>query len=72
MGIYRNISIDNFPRQGDDLGSMVRLNLDIHRADVPAMIVRSDSEKILIHLNDTRVVESTECMYNPILNGGRK
>ena len=67
MGVIRNITADNFPKQGKHLGESVEVcfHYDTSRT-VMGVIVRDDMEdpwQTIIRLNDGRYVNATECQY---------
>lgn len=66
------IGFDSFPKQGAYKGSRVRVcfNYDSGRT-VDGTVLRDDAEepgRMIIQLDDGRVVLSTECMYQPLRN----
>lgn len=75
MGVVENIAHDRFPRQGPHqfLRAKVAFHFDMaHLLD--GVIVRADAEEpfvTVIMLADGRPVLGTECMYQPIPDGGQ-
>ena len=70
MGEVSTISFDSFPKQGIYKACRVRVcfNYDSSRS-VDGTVIRDDAEepgRMIIQLDDGRVVLSTECMYQPI------
>lgn len=68
MGAHENISADRWPKQGAYLGRRVSVcfHYDTSR-EFPGVIVRDDDEepgRLIIRLDDGRVVLATECMYS--------
>lgn len=64
------IGFDRFPKQGAFKGRRVRVcfNYDASR-EVMGTVIRDDEEepgRLIIQLDDGRVVLSTECMYSPL------
>jgi len=64
------IGFDRFPRQGDFKGSVVRVCFDYDPSRiVEGTVIRDDVEepgRMIIQLDDGRVVLSTECQWQPI------
>lgn len=69
MGVEINVGFDKFPKQGSFLGRRVRVCFHYDTDNiVMGTIVRDDSEepyRMIISLDDGRVVLSVECMYSP-------
>jgi hypothetical protein len=70
MGCASNVSAAAFPKQGSYAGSRVRVcfNYDTS-ACVFGVVVRDDAEApgvIIIRLEDSRHVLSTECQWQPV------
>lgn len=70
MGCEPNIGPDRWPRQGSFLGARVRVCFDYDTAKTwEGIVLRDDAEepgRMIIQLDDGRVVLSTECQYSPI------
>jgi hypothetical protein len=67
MGLHKNIGINKFPKQGDQLGKRTKVcfNYDSSK-QLEGTIVRDDREEpltTLIQLDDGRVLNATECQY---------
>lgn len=70
MGIVATIGFDYFPKQGTTKGGRVRVCFN-YEADrhIDGTVIRDDVEepgRMIIQLDDGRVVLSTECMYQPL------
>lgn len=69
MGIAKNISATEWPKQGDYLGRRCRVCFKYDTSqEVMGTIVRDDAEEpclTIIRLDDGRVVLATECMFAP-------
>lgn len=70
MGKVAAIGFDRFPNQGEYKGRRVRVcfNYDSSR-EIMGTVIRDDAEepgRLIIQLDDGRVVLSTECMYSPL------
>lgn len=70
MGAVGTIGFDRFPKQGRYKGCRVRVcfNYDSSHT-VDGTVIRDDAEepgRMIIQLDDGRVVLSTECMYQPL------
>lgn len=70
MGIHPNVGFDKFPEQGQYKGKRCRVcfNYDSSR-ELYGVIIRDDNEepgRLIIWLDDGRVVLATECMYSPL------
>lgn len=68
MGTHKNISHDRFPKQGRDLGQIVRVvfNYDL-RNQLVGKVVRDDMEEpwvTIIALLNGGYVLATECQYS--------
>ncbi|PWA08632.1 hypothetical protein DCC39_14430 [Pueribacillus theae] len=68
MGVHQNVSYNKFPKQGSFLGREVRVcfNYDTSKT-LKGKVIRDDIEEpllMLIHLEDGRVISSTECQYS--------
>lgn len=68
MGVVASIGFDRFPQQGMFKGKTVRVcfNFDSTRF-VEGVVLRDDTEepgRMIIQLDDGRVVLSTECQYS--------
>lgn len=70
MGAYKNITHDKFPRQAPKLGRKVLVCFHYDTKHIiPGTVLREDLEepgRMIIQLEDGRVVLSTECMYTPL------
>ena len=70
VGVVKNITVNQFPKQGQDLGK--RVEVCFHYDDdniIYGSIVRDDIEepfKGIIALDDGRYILTTECQYSPI------
>ena len=68
MGVKKNISLLDFPKQGIWLNKEVSVCFNYETEfTVKGLIVRDDSEEpflTIIKLNDGRYVLSTECQYS--------
>lgn len=70
MGVHKNIGINKFPKQGSFLGKKCSVCFNYNDSQViPGVIVRDDIEDpgtTLIKLEDGRIVNATECQYQPV------
>lgn len=68
MGVEDSIGFDRFPRQGDRKGRVVRVCFDYDTSQtIEGTVIRDDAEepgRMIIMLDDGRVVMSTECQYS--------
>jgi hypothetical protein len=67
MGVHQNVGYDKFPKQGKNLGRLVKVcfNYDTSKI-INGIIVRDDREDpglTIIQLADGRYVLATECQY---------
>ena len=72
MGAVENITIDNFPKQGSFLNSLVKVcfHYDTEKF-IYGFVVRNDIEEpfiTLIRLADNRFVLGRECQYQIIVD----
>lgn len=72
MGVVKNISFENFPKQGSYLNRrvVVCFNYDTNHW-IFGTIVREDEEEpglTIIRLDDNRHVLSTECQYSVLMS----
>ena len=70
MGCVSNISATAFPKRGSFIGSRVRVcfNYDTS-ACIFGEVIRDDAEApgvMIIRLDDSRYVLSTECQWQPV------
>ena len=68
MGVVRNISLLEFPKQGSYLNRRVRVFFNYETEfTIRGTVVREDDEEpgvMIIRLDDNRYVLSTECQYS--------
>ncbi|PYD05931.1 hypothetical protein DND90_21580 [Pseudomonas syringae pv. maculicola] len=71
MGCVSSVSATTFPKQGAYAGSRVRVCFNYETsASVFGVIVRDDAEApgvMIIRLDDSRHVLSTECQWQPLI-----
>ena len=68
MGVHPNIDYNKFPKQGDWLHKRTQVLFNYGGTGVMGTIIRDDYEHLfttLILLDDGRVVNTTECQYQP-------
>ncbi|MFB5759035.1 hypothetical protein [Paenibacillus medicaginis] len=70
MGVHQNITANKFPRQGEWLDTDVEVCFHYNtNTKFRGKIIRDDMEepnRMIIQLEDGRVVLSTECQYSSI------
>lgn len=70
MGVVDKIGFDSFPKQGVYKGRRVRICFNYNSAHtMMGTVIRDDAEepgRMIIQLDDGRVVLSIECMYSPL------
>lgn len=69
MGVVNSIGFDKFPKQGTYLGKRVNVCFNYNTSkQIAGTVVREDVEEpgvMIIRLDDTRHVLSTECQWQP-------
>lgn len=73
MGVVANVGYNKFPKQGEFKGKRAEIcfNYDIKNL-LTGTIVRDDVEepfRTIIHLDDGRYIESSECQYSLLQKG---
>lgn len=70
MGVVANITVTEFPKQGDLAGKRVLVCFHHDKSRVvEGVVLRDDVEapyRRIIHLDDGRVVLDTECQFQPV------
>jgi len=69
MDLVTTIGFDRFPQQGVYKGRRVRVCFNYEACSIDGTVIRADAEgpgRMIIQLDDGRVVLSTECMYQPL------
>ncbi|WP_332237921.1 hypothetical protein [Sporolactobacillus sp. KGMB 08714] len=70
MGVHQNIDYEKFPEQGPFLNKRVKVCFHYETDRVLfGTVVRDDLDEpylTLIHLEDGRIVEDSECQFNVV------
>lgn len=68
MGCIRTIDFDNFPKQTNKLGKIVRVCFHYNTSRIRmGRVIRDDSDepfRTIIQLDNGRIVDSTECQWS--------